>query len=82
MARWYNPATKEWHDGPQPANDATARHILSGRMKALRVYEYLRGPAYRMDPQLAFRSTWEHFREEDAGRLSPISLEVEDFEEE
>ena len=81
MQDWYNPETRTWGQVVPPANDAAAVNLFSGREKAVRVYNYLRSPAYGYgwDVQLAFRSTWQHFRDEDAGRQSPISTEVADL---
>ncbi len=76
MQEWYNPMTQEWEQVVPPANDAMAVGLFSGREEAVKVYDYLRGPTYRRSVQDAFRLTWEHFREEDAGRQSPLSAEV------
>jgi hypothetical protein len=76
---WYNPTTRRVEQVVPPANNAAAVGLFSGREGAVAVYDYLRGPAYRMSVQDAFRSTWEHFRAEDAGQFSPISLEVKDL---
>ena len=78
MQDWYNPVTRTWDQVVPPANDAAAEGLFSGRKGAVKVYNYLRAE-YRMSVRLAFQSTWEHFREEDAGRMSPISTEVEDL---
>jgi hypothetical protein len=79
MQNWYNPTTGKMEQVVTPANDAAAVGLFSGRKGADKVYNYLRGPEYRMSGQQAFQFTWEHFREVDAGRISPISAEVEDL---
>jgi hypothetical protein len=79
MQNWYNPETRTWDQVVPPASDAAAVGLFSGREKAVKVYKHLRGPAYGWNVQLACRSTWEHFRDEDAGRQSPISTEVADL---
>jgi hypothetical protein len=75
---WYNPATRNMEQVVPPANDARAMGLLSGRANADKVYKYWR-EVYGQDVQSAFQFTWEHFREEDAGRQSPISAEVADL---
>jgi hypothetical protein len=77
--RWYNPVTRTWEQVVPPADDATARDLFFEREKAVKVYKYLRGPAYRLSVQMAFKSTWEHFQLEDNGLQSPISTEVADL---
>lgn len=78
MQNWYNPVTRTWDQVVPPADDAAALGLFSGRGEAVKVYEYLRA-TYPWSVQVAFRSTWEHFREEDAGRQSPTSAEVADL---
>jgi hypothetical protein len=76
MQEWYPLLRHGVEQVVPPANNAMAVGLFSGRGEAVKVYDYLRGPAYRRSVQDAFRLTWEHFREEDAGRQSPISAEV------
>ena len=79
MQDWYNPVTRTWDQLVPPADDATALYLFSGREKAVKVYKYLRAAYPSWSVQLAFKSTWEHFRLEDNDLQSPIRTEVADL---